>query len=176
MVSDPSIESAHTAAAEQLLSDETILGAVPDDVANVIVNHALARLELATAGTGSVEAFQSAFDQIRTEARTIAEEAAAREDDAASLQARLDAAGGSAEPSDGAVNGLAEPEPATEPADVDVAPDSPEPGNVETALPPDVPEIAPGEPAITTEDDTLLDRINRRLRALLDGDEVGEET
>jgi hypothetical protein len=88
-MSDAAVAAAHERMAEQLMSDERILGALPEDSAGVLLDWALARLDDAADTADSVDAFAAAADAIRREARTEADAAADRGDDAAALTTYL---------------------------------------------------------------------------------------
>lgn len=66
--------------AEQLGSDERVLGAVPEEAAGLLLAHGLARLDAAAAVAGSVEDLDAAAESIRAEMRRLADEAAAADD------------------------------------------------------------------------------------------------
>ena len=89
---DNAIDAAHERMAEQLMSDERIVGVLPEDAAGVLLDWALARLDTAAAAAVDVNAFAAAADAIRQEMRVQADAAADRGDDAAALAAQLGAA------------------------------------------------------------------------------------
>jgi hypothetical protein len=88
-MNDVTIASAHKQLAEQLMSDERLLGALPEDAAGVLLDWALARLDAASAAADDVNAFTAAAAAIRRQARAEADAAADRGDDAAALAERL---------------------------------------------------------------------------------------
>jgi hypothetical protein len=91
-MSDDTIDAAHVRMAEQLMSDERVLGTLPEDAAGVLLDWALARLDAAAAAAADVNAFAAAADAIRRDMRAQADAAADRGDDAAALAAHLGSA------------------------------------------------------------------------------------
>ena len=83
------IEATHRRAVEQLLSDERILGAVPEDLADVLVRWGIAQLQTAAREAATVKAFVDDAELIRQQARRLADEAAASGGDADTLAKRL---------------------------------------------------------------------------------------
>lgn len=79
------VQAALERAVEQLLSDETVLGALPEDQIQPLLDGAIARLERAAAAAESSEAFAAAFDEVRGKLR-------------AEVMAAADETSGSAEP------------------------------------------------------------------------------
>ena len=75
--------------AEQIMSDEHLLGMLPEDAARLLLDHALHHLDEAATQAGSVEALDEAAASIRSEARELAERVAAADDPAAALRAEL---------------------------------------------------------------------------------------
>ena len=59
------------------MSDEHILGALPEDAAQALLDRALGRLDAAAAEATDLESFAAAAESIRQEARAAADEAAA---------------------------------------------------------------------------------------------------
>lgn len=88
-MSDDTIASAHRRLAEQLMSDERVLGALPEEAANVLLTWALARLDAAAEEATDAAAFLAAAESIRQQVRATADEASARDDAAAALSERL---------------------------------------------------------------------------------------
>lgn len=66
--------------AEQLMSDERLLGVLPEDAARLVLDHALARLDHAAERAASAADVTAAAEAIRTQARALVEQAAATDD------------------------------------------------------------------------------------------------
>jgi hypothetical protein len=73
---EKSIEDARERLVEQLMSDERLLGALPEDAARILLDRAIARLDDAAARAGDAAEFASAAEAIRAEARALAGRAA----------------------------------------------------------------------------------------------------
>ena len=71
------------------MSDERVLGVLPDDTAPVLLDWALARLDDLAAHAPDIASFDASAEALRQEMRVAADAAAARGDDAATLAANL---------------------------------------------------------------------------------------
>lgn len=112
--------SAYEHAAEQAMSDEHVVGALPDDASHTLLDWQLARLREAASESSTEEEFEEWAQAIRVEARSVADAAAEAGDDSAALSARL---------------GQAQPAPPPErPADASGA--APTPVSAESPIPP----------------------------------------
>ncbi|MGD9894746.1 MAG: hypothetical protein AB7R89_22085 [Dehalococcoidia bacterium] len=89
---DEAIAAAHERAVEQVMSDEHLLGTLPDDLSQALLDWVIARYDQAAADAPGVDTFKSRADAIRHQARTIADASAEAGDDRAALLARLRAA------------------------------------------------------------------------------------
>ena len=92
---------------EQFMSDEQLLGDLPDDAARLLLDHTLARLDAAASQAAAVAALDMAAESLRTDALALAEQASATGDPEAFLRAAVE---GVAESTHGAT-----PQPAGEP-------------------------------------------------------------
>ncbi len=81
------VEVARGRLAEQLMSDERILGAVPEDAARLLLDRALAALDATANAAADEAAFAQTGEAIRQAARAIADAAAEAEDPAAVIAA-----------------------------------------------------------------------------------------
>jgi hypothetical protein len=86
------IATTHQRLVEQVMSDERLLGLLPDDLSGVLLDWTIAHLDAAAATTTSTTDLQAQADLIRTQARRIATAAADAGDDRAALAARLNQA------------------------------------------------------------------------------------
>jgi hypothetical protein len=101
----------HRRMAEQISSDERILGVLPEDAASVLLDWSLARLGDAAAAAGDDAAwFEQEAEAIREQTRAEADAAAERGDDGAALAAYLGVTGEATR-----ADALTEPADATEP-------------------------------------------------------------
>jgi hypothetical protein len=91
---DDAIEDMHQRLAEQIMSDERLLGVLPEEATRRVLDHALARLDAAAARAVSVEALEATAAAIRTAAWHIVEQAAAAPDPEEQVRALLAAAPG----------------------------------------------------------------------------------
>ncbi len=73
--------------AEQIMSDERLLGALPEDAAGILLDRTLDRLDQAANGATTGQALDVAAETIRAEARALADQAAAVDDPVAYLRA-----------------------------------------------------------------------------------------
>jgi hypothetical protein len=99
---DEPIREARERMAEQLQSDERLLGVLPEAATELVLDHALARLDAAAAHAPDVDGLSAAFDEIRGDARALVDEAAAAADPVAAVQARIAPAAPDAEVMTGA--------------------------------------------------------------------------
>ena len=88
-MNDDAIAAAHERSAEQLMSDERLLGVLPEDATDLLLRWALDRLDAAAVEAPDPEAFAARADAIHREARAVADDAAATGGDAATLAERL---------------------------------------------------------------------------------------
>ena len=86
------IASAHRRMVEQVTSDERLLGLLPDDLSGPLVTWLEARLDDAARRAASADAYLTAADHIRIEARHVAEAAERQGDDSDAFLGRLKAA------------------------------------------------------------------------------------
>jgi hypothetical protein len=75
--------------AEQFMSDEHVLGLLPEEAARLLLDAAIARLDAAAVDARAVETLNAAANAIRRQARALAEAAAGADDPAAYLHAHL---------------------------------------------------------------------------------------
>jgi hypothetical protein len=87
---DDAIAAAHQRAVEQTMSDERLLGVLPDDLSRVMLDWVIAQLNQSAADAAGVDDFERTADRIRQQARTVADASADAGDDAAALSARLE--------------------------------------------------------------------------------------
>ncbi len=87
MQQDDAIQAARGRLAEQLLSDERILGAVPEDAARLLLDRALAALDAAVTAAPDTGTFTQTAEAIRRHARDLADTAAAADDPAVAIAA-----------------------------------------------------------------------------------------
>jgi hypothetical protein len=99
---DAAIAAAHRRVVEQLMSDEHVLGALPEDAAGRLLDWAVQRVDAAASIAPNLDAFYVASDAVLAEARATVDAVAAEGGDGASVDRRLAA--------------LAGPWPDTEPA------------------------------------------------------------
>lgn len=107
--------------AEQLMSDERVLGALPEDLTRLVLDHALKRLDAAAASARSESEFAAAGEAIRLETRALVDRAAESDKPEAVVRAALAASeatmsGGDARPATEApgASPASEPESATQ--------------------------------------------------------------
>ena len=86
------IAGAHRRTVEQVTSDERLLGLLPEELAGPLVRWIEARLDAAASAAASVDAYLSRADEIRAEARRIADAADHQSDDVSAFLERLKAA------------------------------------------------------------------------------------
>lgn len=86
---DEAIAAAHEQAVEQVMSDERLLGVLPDDLSQTLLDWVIAQFGRAAERAPNVEAFWNEADAIRFQARTLADASADAGDNAAALLARL---------------------------------------------------------------------------------------
>jgi hypothetical protein len=77
---DNAIESARERLAEQIMSDERLLGTLPEAATELVLDHALARLDDAAARAVSVEALEAEAEAIRADAWSVTERASTSAD------------------------------------------------------------------------------------------------
>ena len=92
MASD-SVADARERWAEQLMSDEHVLGAVPEEAARLLLDYALARLDDAAARATTTDSLDTETEAIQAQARALAEQAAGAEDPEGYVRAALGSAG-----------------------------------------------------------------------------------
>jgi hypothetical protein len=86
---DEAIAAAHEQAVEQVMSDERLLGVLPDDLSKTLLDWVTTRIGQAAEHAPNVDAFWNEADAIRHRARTLADDSADAGDDATALMARL---------------------------------------------------------------------------------------
>ena len=176
---DEAIAAAHEQAVEQVMSDERLLGVLPDDLSQTLLDWVNAQIGRAAERAPNVDAFWSAVDAIRLQARTLADASADAGDDTTALLNRLRSAE--------AVAGEAPPKPAgavqpSTPAAVRAstvqleapAQTVPQAAGMNTAVPREPTSLPRGpvetpkrrRPPITTSIRSSFRRSYRRLRAL----------
>src|SRR5439155_997616 len=74
---------------EQLMSDEHLLGAAPEDAVRLVLDDALTRLDVAAQKATSEEEFAASFERIRKSARDLLERVSGQEDSAEFVRAAL---------------------------------------------------------------------------------------
>jgi phosphatidylserine/phosphatidylglycerophosphate/cardiolipin synthase-like enzyme len=99
------VSAAYRRAVEQVSSDERLLGVLPDELSQTVLDWTVDKLKGARDSTQDATTFNLAADDIRLRARRIAGEAAAAGDDKQSLVARLKVADGAAPSATPAVAG-----------------------------------------------------------------------
>jgi hypothetical protein len=82
--------------AEQFMSDERLLGDLPDEAARLLLDHILTRLDAAASQSTSVEMLDTAAESLRAEALALAEQASAADDPEAFVRATVETAAGGA--------------------------------------------------------------------------------
>jgi hypothetical protein len=86
---DDSLEPVRERLAEQIMSDERLLGVLPENAARLVLDHALARLDDAAARAASVEELEAEAAAIRADAWSVTEQASAAEDPERAVRALL---------------------------------------------------------------------------------------
>jgi hypothetical protein len=89
---DEAIAAAHERAVEQVMSDERLLGVLPDDLSRRLLDWVRAQIGQAAERAPNVEAFRNEVDAIRHRARTLADASADAGDDAVAFIDRLQSA------------------------------------------------------------------------------------
>lgn len=84
------IAAAHRRLVEQVMSDERLLGLLPDNLSTILLNRTIARLDAAAVTATSAAELEAKADTIRSQARRVAAAAADAGDDESALTARLD--------------------------------------------------------------------------------------
>ena len=150
--------------AEQLMSDEHVLGAVPEQAARLLLDHTLARLDDAAANSATTEALDAEAEAIRAQSRALAEQAAGAEDPEGYLRTVFGSAG--AEPAAASAGETAEPAlmageaaPAT----------TQEPPSGYRAAGQQTPDVAAEEPPAGPPEESAWDRLRglgKRFRSL----------
>lgn len=135
--------------AEQLLSDERLLGAAPEDAVRVVLDDALARLDQAAARATSEAELDAAFQGIRAEARTLLDDAAGQDDAAAYVRSALSRAHPATETAVSAASAGAAGVPAADAPGVDSTDET----HAAVALPPEPPAQEPPEQPESPSDD-----------------------
>ena len=90
---DTAIADAHRRVVEQVMGDERLLGALPEEAAGRLLDWAVGRLDAAAARAPNAETFYAEADGVRARAREIADAVAAEGGDVDVLERRLDQAG-----------------------------------------------------------------------------------
>lgn len=75
--------------AEQLMSDERLLGVLPEEATRLALDHALAQLTAAAALSADPEALRAAFETIRADIRALVDQAASVADPTAFIRAQI---------------------------------------------------------------------------------------
>jgi hypothetical protein len=86
---DNAIESMRERLAEQIMSDERLLGTLPENATQLVLDHALARLDGAAARAASVEELEAEATAIRADAWSVTEQASASDDPEQTVRALL---------------------------------------------------------------------------------------
>lgn len=126
---DNSIESARERLAEQIMSDERLLGALPETATQLVLDYALARLDAAATRAASVDELETEATAIRSEASAVVEQAASADDAEAAVRALLPAEPAAEQTASATIDETASPE----------VKQTPEAGDI----------VAPAEPSAT---------------------------
>lgn len=86
---DNELAEAHRRIVEEAISDERVLGALPEDASRTLLDWEISRLDAAASASADAVSFLEQADAIRTAARAIASAAAADGDDGVALAQRL---------------------------------------------------------------------------------------
>jgi hypothetical protein len=86
---DEAIAAAHEQAVEQVMSDERLLGVLPGDLSQTLLDWVIAQIGRAAERARNVDAFWSNVNAIRLQARTLADASADAGDDTTALLTRL---------------------------------------------------------------------------------------
>jgi hypothetical protein len=106
---DEAVAAAHEQAVEQVMSDERLLGVLPDDLSQTLLDWVNAQVGQAAERSPNVYAFWSAVDAIRMQARTLADASADAGDDMAALLTRLRSAEAVADETSPRSTGIVQP-------------------------------------------------------------------
>ena len=86
---DAEVAAAHERMVEQTMSDERLLGALPEDAAGRLLDWAVQRLTTAAETAHDLSSYEAAADAVRQEARQIADGVAEEGGDLEALERRL---------------------------------------------------------------------------------------